>query len=189
MKLRQLLLMASPMAAAMALAISMAGLLSCDDGESRKPPSEEKALPATGREADQRAPDDSLSAIRARADAAFEQMSDGRERFETRIGPQSWPKDLPGRWPEPHDARVVADSRKPAGQRILLIDLPGTPDDALESYGRRLEDHGYQIDRTDDEASRRALRAKRGASEAVMTFFRREQSTRLEILFIERVAG
>ena len=135
-----------------------------------------------------------------RADAAFREMKEGgRTRFESRVGLQPWPEDLPESWPTPRDARVVASSIQRhsiqrhsiqrQGNRLLLVDLPDRPGEALESYRDELEAAGYRILQPRSGRSSHALHAKRGDDEAILTFFGRKHATRLEILFVARGSG
>jgi len=117
--------------------------------------------------------------IRLRANAAFEQSSDHRSRFESRIGPQPWPGDLPANWPTPSSALVLADTLDRKSGRLLLVNLAGPFDQALASYRSALETGGFEVDR-----SHNTLHAKRDRVIATLNFFAREDSTRLEILFI-----
>ena len=126
-----------------------------------------------------------------RADAAFDEMNEaGRTKFETRVGLQPWPEDLRGKWPEPRGARVVADSMQRQGNRLLLVDLPDSPDEALELYRDELKANGYDVLRRESSPpAGHALHAKRGDDGAILSFFGREQTTRLEILFVSRGSG
>jgi len=126
-----------------------------------------------------------------RADAAFDEMNEaGRTKFETRVGLQPWPEDLRGKWPEPRGARVVADSMQRNGNRLLLVDLPDSPNEALERYRDELEASSYDVLRHESSPpAGHALHAKRGDDEAILSFFGREQVTRLEILFVSRGSG
>jgi hypothetical protein len=129
--------------------------------------------------------------VRARADAAFAELTDdaGRrdaERFETRVGLQPWPDDLPAGWPRPDGARVVADARR-GGDRLLLVDLPGSVEQASADYRDALRRAGYAVDAASRDAAAAALRARRGGDEARLDFFDRSErtgKTRLEILFV-----
>jgi hypothetical protein len=127
--------------------------------------------------------------VRTRADAAFAELAQGRTRFESRIGPQPWPEDLPSDWPRPTKARVVADTKQQHADRLLLVDLPGRPDEALDSYRNVLRGHGYEVVRQRTPRTTHALHVKRGGDKAVLTFFGRRHATRLEILFIGGAAG
>jgi hypothetical protein len=130
-----------------------------------------------------------------RADVAFREMKEGgRTRFESRVGLQPWPEDLPESWPTPRDARVVASSIQRhsiqrQGNRLLLVDLPDRPGEALESYRDELEAGGYRILQPRSGRSNHALHAKRGDDEAILTFSGRKHATRLEILFVARGSG
>jgi hypothetical protein len=128
--------------------------------------------------------------IQARADAAFAALgslddTDGRKtRFESRIGLQPWPRDLPESWPKPLGASVVADTTGRNKGRLLLIDLSDSIEIALDSYRGVLRDSGFEVVRAGAVGRGRALRASRGRTEASLRFFAREDATRLEILFI-----
>ena len=125
------------------------------------------------------------SDIRKRADAAYQEIEEsGRSRFETRVGPQPWPEDLRRKWPPPSGARVVADSIQRQGNRLLLVDLPRSIDEAMDSYQYELEANGYHVRRRESDPQRHVLDAKRGDDEAILGFFGREHGTRLEILFV-----
>jgi hypothetical protein len=131
-----------------------------------------------------------LAAVRTRADAAFAEMEGARRsRFESRIGLQPWPEDLPRSWPTPNQARVVAIAMQPQGNRLLLVDLPGSPRETLESYRDLLRARGYHVVRPASHESTQTLHATLGDDEAVLTFFRRKQATRLEILFVGLGSG
>lgn len=163
--------------------LCLLGLTACDGSESvearSNAPVEASAATSIRRED-----------IRTRADTAFAELAAaGRSRFETRIGPQPWPRDLPSNWPQPTGARVVADTAQQAGDRLLLVDLPGTPDEALDSYRNVLRGRGYDVAEPTTRRSTRALHAKRDGDEAVLTFFGRKHDTRLEILFIGGAPG
>jgi hypothetical protein len=133
---------------------------------------------------------DKRDALLARADAAFEALgSGGRTRSESRIGPQPWPDDLPARWPRLDHAQVLSDTRRQEGDRLLLVDLPGTPDHALDRYREALEDVGFDVVRPNTQRPLHALHARRGADEVVLTFFGREHATRIEILFLDAASG
>ncbi len=137
-----------------------------------------------------------LEAIRARADRAFDEM-DGSSRGQSgqrttrstnRIGPQPWPADLPTMWPRLESARVLADTRRD-GDRLLLVDLPGSPAEAAAEYGKALRSRGYSIDQTESARVGRAIHAESPDHEAVLTFFPRDEITRLEILFLGKSAS
>jgi hypothetical protein len=162
--------------------LCLVGLTACDGSESVEPRSDAPVEPS-GSTSIRR------EDIRTRADAAFAELAVGRSRFETRIGPQPWPRDLPSNWPKPTGARVVADTTQQAGDRLLLLDVPGTPDEALDSYRKVLRGLGYDVAQPKTRQSTRALHAKRDGDEAVLTFFGRKHATRLEILFIGGAPG
>jgi len=115
--------------------------------------------------------------------------SEVRERYESRIGPQPWPADLPERWPTPQTAMVLADSRRGDEGRLLLVDLPGDPDRALTRFQEALHRGGFETQRPRDPQLRHALHAHRGEQQAVLTFFARNDATRLEIFFIRSTPG
>ena len=128
--------------------------------------------------------------VRTRAEAAFAEMKGGgRTHFESRIGLQPWPEDLPTNWPTPIQARVVADATQQHADRLLLVDLPGSPDEALESYRQALRVRGYHVVRVASRQSAHELHAKRGDSEVILSFFGRKHATRLEILFVGGASG
>ena len=127
-----------------------------------------------------------LRELRLRADAAFDSSRHDRSRFQSRIGPQPWPRDLPRRWPQPVRAVVVADAKGLEKGRLLLIDLPGPRKRELESYRLALLDHGFTIDRTDMPGDTGRLRVKGGDVEASLRFLSRGHDTRLEILFLTK---
>ncbi len=127
--------------------------------------------------------------LRARADAAEALAMSQPERFETRVGPQPWPEDLPSKWPQPPSGRVVADARRAGGERLLLIDVPGPPGETRDAYRRALRIEGYEVGDAPTSESGSGLRARRGRDEAVLRFFDRDERTRIEILFAEHVRG
>ena len=112
-----------------------------------------------------------------------------RTRFESRIGPQPWPDDLPDHWPTPKRALVVAATTQQSGHRLLLVNLPGPLAEARATYRSELEASGYQIDPPRSKQSARVLHARRGETEAILTFFDREHAIRLEILFVATSRG
>jgi hypothetical protein len=123
--------------------------------------------------------------IRARADAAFAALnSNGRSRFESRIGPQPWPEDLPANWPRPDHAQLLADTRRDGLGRLLLVDLPETPARALDSFREALLQSGFETRRPRSGDTGHALHVRRGELEVTLTFIARERWTRLEILFL-----
>lgn len=127
-----------------------------------------------------------LAGVRARAEAAFEDPAIRPERYTTRVGPQPWPTDLPSQWPKPAAGRVVADSKRAGGERLLLVDLPGSADEAFADYRRSLRDGRFEIDETSSDSSKLGLRVRRGSDQATLRFFDREHRTRVEILFLAR---
>jgi hypothetical protein len=179
-------------------AVCIALLPSCDGTESTETESAEitastmgsTAALGTGATERSKLSTTGLAAVRARADAAFAEMKGAsRSRFESRIGLQPWPEDLPSNWPTPSRARVVAVTMQPQGNRLLLVDLPGSPRAALESYRDLLRAGGYHVVRPARRESTHALHAILDDDEAVLTFFERRQATRLEILFVGRSSG
>jgi hypothetical protein len=123
------------------------------------------------------------------ADADFAGRRDPASRSQTRVGPQPWPQDLPGRWPVLREATVVADVKQSAGDRLLLVNVPGSPDRAMATYQSALRERGYDVEQPRLRYDRRALHAQSGEHEVVLTFFAREKVTRIEILFLERATG
>jgi len=196
---------------ALALALALLVAAGCDDSSSRpantKPESRARAgFEGTTSFGFQPEPAPAQGAdVRSRADAAFAELmeadpiqaepgSDGssagaRDRFETRVGPQAWPSDLPSRWPIPDSGRLIADTRRTQGGRLLLVDLPGAPDRALDAYLEALREAGFEVDRGDLRSAPSALFARRGEDQAVLTFVARETDTRLEILFVSAASG
>jgi hypothetical protein len=130
-----------------------------------------------------------LGDVRARADAAFAELAAPGARFESRIGPQPWPDDLPANWPIPEQGKVLASTAQKEGGRLLLVDLPGTPESAADFYRRELERNGFDLSRSPSNDSRHALVARCGRDEAVLTFLGRTNTTRVEILFLPVVPG
>jgi len=131
-----------------------------------------------------------LADVLSRADAAFSELEGHRRvRLESHIGLQPWPDDLPTRWPIPKQARVVAVAIQRQGNRLLLVDLPGSPRASLEFYRDALRERGYHVPRPESQNSTRALYAKSADTEAVLTFFDRKHGTRLEILFVAHGSG
>ena len=129
-----------------------------------------------------------LGRIQSRADAAFDDImksnsGSARSRGESRIGLQPWPADLSASWPRPEQARVLADTQRD-GDRLLLVDLPGDVDRAALDFGRALQANGYEVDRANTRQIEHALHAETGGQEIVLTFFAREDQTRVEILFL-----
>jgi len=177
-------------------AVCVTWLPSCDGTESAETAASTKAITATRGSGLGEHPKHSLTglaAVRARADAAFAEMAEmkgaRRSRFESRIGLQPWPEDLPRNWPTPNRARVVAVAIQPQGNRLLLVDLPGSPRAALESYRDLLRAGGYHVVRPARRESTHALHARLDDDEAVLTFFERKKATRLEILFVGHGSG
>jgi len=127
--------------------------------------------------------------LRARADAAFAELEGGHTRFESRIGPQPWPDDLPTNWPIPAQARLVASTAQQSGGRLLLVDLPGSSDRARELYRDALERGGYDVSNHETKKLKQALLAKHGRDQAVLTFIGRAEATRVEILLLPPAAG
>lgn len=134
---------------------------------------------------------DAFASLAGEGDAAIEggdeDPSIGRTRVlrrDARIGPQPWPTDLPVGWPRPDDARVLADSRRNEGDRLILADLPGPPERALARYRDALHALGYAVERTRTRRFPHALHARGEHAEAVLTFFERDARTRVEILLL-----
>lgn len=182
MKLRSLLFVG--------FAACVASLASCDGSENaNRDASIQVAIDPPDEEPNRhpkrsRAP---LTKILARADAAFAEMEmkgQQAERFESHIGPQPWPDDLPSDWPTPTQARVVAVTIQDQGNRLLLVDLPESAHESLIFYRDALRAGGYQVATAKTQKSAYALHAINGDDEAVLTFFDRKHATRLEILLI-----
>ena len=160
--------------------------IGCDGGEALK------SEPACGECAVEDAGNSPLSLeaagdVRNRADAAFDALQSfgGRKtRFESRIGPQPWPHDLPQNWPRPRGASVLADTNGREEGRLLLADLSDPIDQALDAYQLALRESGFEVVRAGTDGRGSALLASRGGLKASVRFFAREGSTRLEILFI-----
>ena len=124
------------------------------------------------------------SAIRGTADPSAR-----RERYQSRIGPQPWPGNLPDRWPTPEAAMVLADTRRGGGGRLLLVDLPVDPERALALYRDALHRGGFETQRPRDPRLRHALHVHRDDEQAVLTFLPRADATRLEIFFVGSTPG
>ena len=151
---------------------------------------------ARERQAPRRLPESDVSKIRSRADLAFTRSTGVPTRFETRIGPQPWPQNLPQGWPEPRRATLVADTtigerrheQKPTEARedgrLLLIDLPDPLNRALDSYRGTLRRNGFELAPKATGQGSNAFLVKRGTLEARLSFFARKHATRLEILFL-----
>ena len=131
----------------------------------------------------------SETSARGRAEAAFAALEKEPARSESRVGPQPWPDDLPRAWPRPSQATVVADTRRSAGDRLLLVNLPGPLDHALFEFRGALVENGYEVESPQADSNRPTLRVKKGDDRAVLTFYAREKVTRIEILFPARAAG
>lgn len=127
---------------------------------------------------------DGLAGVRARADAAFAARKTPPTRRTSRIGVQPWPSDLPAQWPKPARATVLADARRP-GERLLLVDLPTSADDAARTFDEALRAGGYAVEHADTRRIRHALHATGRDHEVVLTFTARERTTRIEILFLD----
>jgi len=125
----------------------------------------------------------SLRDIRARADEAFARSKSRSSRFQTRIGPQPWPRDLPRHWPQPTRAVVVADSRRHDAERLLLVDLPGSHASEFKAYVDALVQNGFEIDAIGRDGIHGSLRVIGHEAEANLLFFTHANHTRLEILF------
>jgi hypothetical protein len=122
--------------------------------------------------------------VRNRANAAFDALNGRKTRFESRIGPQPWPRDLPENWPRPRGASLLADTNGRDEGRLLLIDLSDSIDQALDAYQLALRESGFEVVRAGTDGRGGALHASRGGMKATLRFFARADSTRLEILFI-----
>ena len=98
---------------------------------------------------------------------------------------------MPAAWPAAAAGQVLADARRD-GDRLLLVDVPGERDAALERYSEDLRAGGFQV-----EAGRQgetpSLRAKAGDKAAELTFYARESGgkpvTRVAILFPGAASG
>jgi hypothetical protein len=130
-----------------------------------------------------------IEGVRSRADDAFAALDEEFAKSETRVGPQPWPRDLPPRWPRPAEATLVADTKQAAGDRLMLVNLPGPPDRAVERYSEALSASGYEVDPAKSRKPGSALHVRGENHEAVLIFFAREKATRVEILFLTRAAG
>jgi hypothetical protein len=154
-------------------------VMGCDDRES------ERAAAGVKLQRDQ--PDAStatlLPEIRTRAEHAFNQSKAAGSRFQTRIGPQPWPGDLPKRWPRPTRAVVVAYSRSQNAERLLLVDLPGSPAREFAAYVEALLETGFEIDTTGGDGVHGSLRVVADGVDASLRFLAHARHTRLEILF------
>ena len=69
------------------------------------------------------------------------------------------------------------------GRQVTVID------DALSSYRHALQRNGFETRRPRDPELRHALHARRGDEQAVLTFFARDDATRLEIFFVGIARG
>ena len=167
------------------LFMGLSMLVGCDDAG----PAREAAAPAPAHGSTEAIGGDSsgLGAIRARADNAFAALdradSNGkrRSRSESRIGPQPWPTDLPNAWPRFANAKVLADTQR-NGDRLLLVNVPSGTEQAAQEFQEALRGQGYQVDLLATRAGH-ALHAEAADHEVVLTFYPREEVTRLEILF------
>jgi hypothetical protein len=92
-------------------------------------------------------------------------------------------------WPILENATVVANTRRSGGERLLLVDVPGAPDQVMDSYQSALRDGGYEVDRPRLRRTRRALHAQSTEHQAILTFFARKKLTRIEILFLTPATG
>ena len=172
----------------MGFALCLAGSSACDGTRSVEVDTGEDAPREGSTRASLR--DDLGRDLPPKADASTRESAGQPSRFETRIGPQPWPEDLPSRWPRPTEARVVADTRQQRGDRLLLVDLPDFPGEALDSYRDALRGRGYDVvDAPQTPRASHVLHAIREGDEAVLTFLGRKQGTRLEILFIGQASG
>ena len=136
-------------------------------------------------------PEGRLASVRAWADAdsATTTGSDARTYGRTRIGPQPWPDDLPPDWPALEPARVLADTWRDPGDRLLLVDWPERPAHAVDSLRHALEARGYRVVEPRTRGPRHALHALSDDAEVVLTFFARDASSRVEILFLAPATG
>jgi hypothetical protein len=170
------------------LVVCVALLPSCDGTETADDDASIQVSVETLEEERGRRPNRSRAALAdvlSRADAAFAELEAQRPvRFDSHIGLQPWPTDLPNRWPTPSQARVVAVAMQREGNRLVLVDLPGSPSESLAHYRNALRAQGYRVARRESRRSTHALRVKSGEDEAVLSFFGRKHGTRLEILFI-----
>lgn len=202
---------ASAVAHALALALALLAANACDDASTRTtdtmPTSQDRAgFEGTTRFGFRPAPPPAQGAdVRSRADAAFAELMEADrahsepdragtsagapDRFDTRVGPQAWPSNLPRSWPIPDSGRLIADTSRAQGGRLLLVDLPGEPDRALDAYSEALLEAGFEVDRGERDSAPRALFARRGEDQAVLTFVAHETDTRLEILFVTDTSG
>jgi len=83
----------------------------------------------------------------------------------------------------------VAYTKRSTGDQLLLVNVPGYPDQAIDSYQSALLERGYDVDRPRLRSAGRALHAQDAEHQAVLTFFAREKVTRIEILFLARARG
>jgi hypothetical protein len=184
------------------LAALMLALAACDKPESAPEPPTSNAMEREHTPGSD--PSGHTADLRARAAAAFSELGSAAQsrpesrpnsRSESRIGPQPWPQDLPQDWPRPASAQLLADSRTHGRGRLLLADLPGTPEQALDSFQWALVEAGFAAQRRDRKTTPpapqapRVLHVRRGAEEAILTFIDRDPVTRLEILFIDPDRG
>ena len=160
-------------------------LAACDPASNEVPSRTDTAAAAHST----RAPGEHARSVRERADAAFAALEAPAIRHQTRVGPQPWPEDLPSRWPLLPEATVVADTLRAEGDRLLLVNLPGSPADAIDFYHDALVERGYRVERPRLRRDRHALHAQSAEHEAVLTFISRDRITRVEILFLARGTG
>ena len=176
-----------------AITVVLATGLACDAMQSENPRGDRSSDRERSAESSGAGPG-SLDALRARADAAFAELDrpsdeSPRERFETRVGPQPWPDDLPDGWPRPAGARVVARSTRDGGDRLLMVDLPGPPRQSSADHRDALRRAGFVVEGVPDAGAGEALRVRRGDERARLDFFERDAHTRLEILFVGTPRG
>lgn len=171
----------------LALVSIVIALAACEEPAERKaalgitPGFEETTRPAGS--------SDWAHAIRNSADAAFAALDGPTAQNQTRVGLQPWPEDLPVKWPILEHAIVVADTRRSGGERLLLVNVPGAPDQVMDSYQSALRKGGYEVDRPRLRRTRHALSAQSAEHRAVLTFFARKKLTRIEILFLTPATG
>ena len=196
---------------ALGLTLSFCGI-ACDDSPSRDVVATEST--AEQEDSDEVAPfgfrasqtpreaERELAPLRARADAAFDDLlradepdhsgtPGAKQRYDNRIGPQPWPMDLPDRWPIPDQGQLLAVTRAGDAERLLLVDLPGRPELAFASYRDVLRERGFEVEIPTrlPERAQHALYARRGEEHAMLRFFARADATRLEILLLRRSAS
>jgi hypothetical protein len=87
------------------------------------------------------------------------------------------------------EATVVADTTRAEGERLLLLNVPGSPEEVIRSYQSALVERGYRVDRPRLLHDRRALHAQSAEHEAVLNFLPHDHVTRVEILFLAGATG